>query len=312
VQYAGVSSDLPLRGGAITESFSIEGRSSDSTNVANQAGWYLVSSDYFRALGVPLLQGRDFTEQDSEAAPRVVIINQVLARRFWPGEDAIGRRLKIASEPPREIVGVAGDTRHMALDKEAMPEMYVPYAQAPYVVSLQLVVRTPSEPKHLAAAVRDEVLAVNPNQPVSHVKTMEQYLDDSVAHPRFRSILLGLFGALALVLAMVGLYGVMSYAVTQRTHEIGIRMALGARSRDVRRLVLKQGLGLTLLGVVIGLAGALSLTRVLKTFLFQVSATDPLTLAVVSLLLILIALLACLLPVRRAMAVDPMVALRYE
>ena len=311
-QAAGLTSDLPLRGGAITESFTIEGRSAVSPNTEHDAGWYTVSSGYFSALGMPLLRGRDFTEQDAETAPRVVVINQAMAQRFWPGEEAVGQRLKIANEQSREVIGVVGDTKHLGLDKETMPEMYVPYAQTRYLMSLQLVVRTTAEPLRLADAVRKQALAVNPNQPVAKIKTMDQYLSEAVAPPRFRSILLGLFGLLALGLAAGGLYGMMSYTVTQRTREIGIRMALGAQARDVHKLVLQQGLNLTLLGVLIGLGGALAFTRLLKNFLFQVGATDPLTFVLIPILLVIVALLACWIPARRATKVDPLIALRCE
>src|SRR5215813_2749451 len=309
-QAAGLTSDLPLRGSAITESFTIEGR--PAPEARHQAGWYTASASYFRALGVPLLRGRDFTEQDAETSPRVVIINQTLARRFWPAGEAVGQHIKIANDLPREIIGVVGDTKHLGLDKETMPEMYVPYAQARYLMSVQLVVRTIADPLRVADALRRQVLALNPNQPVSQIKTMEQCLSEGVALPRFRSVLLGLFSALALALAVIGLYGVMSYTVTQRTHELGVRLALGAQAADVLKLILKQGLKLALSGIVIGLLTALALTRWIETLLFNVRPTDPLTFTVIALLLLAVALLACWLPARRATKVDPLIALRHE
>jgi len=309
-QAAGLTSDLPLRGSAITESFTIEGR--PVPEARHQAGWYTASASYFRALGVPLLRGRDFTEQDAETSPRVVIINQTLARRFWPAGEAVGQHIKIANDLPREIIGVVGDTKHLGLDKETMPEMYVPYAQARYLMSVQLVVRTIADPLRVADALRRQVLALNPNQPVSQIKTMEQCLSEGVALPRFRSVLLGLFSALALALAVIGLYGVMSYTVTQRTHELGVRLALGAQAADVLKLILKQGLKLALTGIVIGLLTALALTRWIETLLFNVRPTDPLTFTVIALLLLAVALLACWLPARRATKVDPLIALRHE
>jgi putative ABC transport system permease protein len=310
VQAAGLTSDLPLRGSAVTESFSIAGR--PTPEAKPQAGWYTASAGYFRAFSVPLLRGRDFTEQDAETAPRVVIINQTLAQRFWPAGDAVGQYLKIDNDLPREIVGVVGDTKHLALDKETMPEMYVPYAQARYLMSVQLVVRTVADPLRLADALGRQVLALNPNQPVSQIKTMAQYLSEGVALPRFRSVLLGLFGALALALAIIGLYGLMSYTVTQRTHELGIRLALGAQAGDVLKLILRQGLKLALMGAALGLLAAFALTRLIEKLLFGVSATDPLTFAVIPLLLVGVALLACWVPARRAAQVDPLIALRCE
>jgi len=278
-----------------------------------------VTPDYFRTMGTPLVKGRFFTERDSKESPLVAIISERLARRYFPNEDPIGKRLILGDSEDedrngqpdwREIVGVVGDVR-IRLDAETGPAMYYPYWQWPWYFA-HLVVRTTSDPMTLAARLRSEVRALNKDQPVYSIRTMEQVRDHSIAQPGFRTLLLSLFGAVALVLAAVGIYGVMAYSVTQRTHEIGIRMALGAQQKDVLKLVVRQGMVLTLIGVAIGLAAASGLTRVLSSFLFGVTATDPATFVGVSLLLAGVALLACYIPACKATKVDPMVALRYE
>jgi putative ABC transport system permease protein len=213
------------------------------------------------------------------------------------------------SDQPFEIIGIAGDIRHRALESEPFPAMYLPtYA----IGGTNVVIRTQGDPAGIAAAVRKEVLAIDPDQPVADVRTMEQWLATSVAAPRYRTTLLALFALLAMVLACTGIYGVLSYSVSQRTHEIGVRMALGARQLDVLKLVVRQGMGLVMIGVAVGLAGAVALTRVMSTLLFGVGAKDPVTFAVVAALLSLVAFVACYIPARRAARVDPLVALRYE
>jgi len=274
-----------------------------------------VSPDYFRALGVALRSGRFFTAADTAEAPRVALINETLRRRFFPNEDPIGKRLNTGSDQRpiwNEIVGVVGDVKYNGLADEIQPAYYQPLAQA-QSSAISIVLKTEAaDPLSLTTAARDVVKSVDSELPLAYVGTMEQRLALATAQPRFRATLIAFFAALAVVLACVGVYGVISYLVANRTHEIGIRVALGAQSRDVLRLVLRQGLKLTLAGVGCGLLASLILTRLMRKLLFGVSATDPLTFVVISLLLIAVALVACWIPARRTTKVDPMVALRYE
>jgi putative ABC transport system permease protein len=261
----------------------------------------------------PLIAGRSFTEQDTEQSPQVVIINETMARKVFPGEDPLGKRITVWRDEKfmREIVGVVGDVKPSGLDAENEPQIYVPHAQDPWGV-MSLVVRTKGEPTVLAGAVRSAVLALDKDQPVYDVKTMEDVVAASVASRRTPMLLFTVFAGVALLLAAVGIYGVISYSVTQRTHEIGIRMALGAQTTDVLKMIVRQGMALSLVGVLTGLLAAFALTRVMSGLLFGVSATDPVTFAAVSVLLAAVALLASYIPARRATKVDPMVALRYE
>jgi putative ABC transport system permease protein len=276
-----------------------------------QASTNQVSGDYFRAMGIPLRRGRFFDDRDVKQAPAVVIIDETLARKQFAGEDPVGKHLKVG-DTSREIVGVVGATRRYNLGEEPFPRAYLPYRQENWG-SMTLVVRAQSgDPTALAPAVRRELAAVDKDQPIHSFKPLEESVAGWVTPQRFTTTLLAGFAALAAALAAVGIYGVMSYTVTQRTHEIGVRVALGARGRDVLRLVVGRGMLLTLAGVGIGLAASLALTRLLKSLLFGVSETDPLTFALVALLMTAVALLACLVPARRATKVDPMVALRYE
>ncbi len=316
VQSAALTSDLPLTGFGIMRPFHIEGRAHASPKDYTYARIHVVSASYCRTMGIPVVQGRDLTARDNSNASRAALINQAMARRFFPGEDPIGKRLKQDTGPESEfpwftIVGVVGDTRFLGLDQEAQPEWYRSYLQTPST-GMSLAVRTQPKPLSLAALIKREVQAIDKDQPFAAARTMEQLLSASLGWWRFMMALLGLFASLALVLAAVGIYGVMSYLVTQRTQEIGIRIALGARPRDVLHLVARQGAVLALTGVVIGLAGAVGLTRLMSRFLFGLSALDPATFGSISLLLVGIALLACFLPARRAAKVDPMTALRYE
>ncbi len=274
------------------------------------------STDYFKALGIPLLSGRLVTEEDVTNNTGAVLINEALAKRFWPGEDPLGKRISTATNTGQQtqwqtIVGVVGNVRHLGLDIEPRPEVYYHTNTSPPTGPV-FVIRTTSDPKNLIAAARAKVRELDRNLPIGNVNTMEELVAQSVAPRRFGMILLGIFAALALLLAGIGLYGVMSYAVTQRTQEIGIRLALGAQRRDVLKLVIGQGMALTAAGIGLGLAAAFALTRLMAGLLFGVKATDPLTFAFIALLLTGVALLACYLPARRAMKVDPMVALRYE
>ena len=269
-----------------------------------------VSPGYFYTLGIPVLKGRTFTDHDDEQALKVAVVNEALARHLWPTEDPIGKQLPLFSDNPT-VVGVVGNTRHEGLSQDTEAEFYVPYLQSPGN-SMQLAVRTAADPDSMVSAVRAQVRDVDPDQPLYHMATLQQVLSESLAPRRFNMLLLGIFAGIALTLATVGIYGVMAFSVTQRTHEIGIRMALGAERRNVLRLIVRQGLRLTLFGVVLGVAGAWALTSFLASFLFGVAPRDPATFVLVSLALVAVSILACYIPARRATRVDPMVALRYE
>jgi len=296
----------------IDNDFRIAGRPVPQPGDEAVAHIHRVSPDYFRTLGIPLLRGRLFNARDDENAPAVVIINATLARRFWPDGNPLGER--IITDPgrgPMEIVGIVGDVKLQELEPVVRPAIYHPYDQSPRGV-LTLLARTSGPPLHLAGAVKTQLWSLDEQLPAQYMNSMRSLIDSTLALPRFTMMLLGTFAALALVLAMVGIYGVIAYSVSQRTQEIGVRMALGARRRDVFRLVLGQGMLLTGIGVLIGLGGALALTRFMTSLMFEVSVTDPLTYLAVALLLSVIALLACYLPARRAMRIDPLVALRHE
>jgi putative ABC transport system permease protein len=314
VAAAGAVLTMPLGGDtfSVGRSFIREGRPMTPEESAN-ASYYVATPGYFRALEIPVLAGRSFTEQDTAQAPMVVLVNETMARKHWPGESPIGKRITIWRDEkfPREVVGVVGDTRP-ALDTPASAQMYVPYAQDATWGSLTLVARTQGDPATLAAAARNELRALDKTLPVYNVKTMTEVAAASVAQHRASMLLLSAFAGVALLLAVIGIYGVTAYYVTQRTHEIGVRMALGATRGDVLRLVVGQGLRLTLIGLAVGIVAALALTRLLASLLYEVSATDPLAFAVGALLLAVVALAACYVPARRATKVDPMVALRYE
>ncbi|PYV45968.1 MAG: hypothetical protein DMG06_00335 [Acidobacteria bacterium] len=309
VQSVGLTSQLPLTGFTLMGMLQVEGHTPPELGKDPPTPIGVVSSHYFRTMGVRLLEGRSFNEQDNEAGAKVAIVNQGFARRYFPNESPIGKRIQFGSSI--WIVGVVGDVRHLGSDRELLSEVYLPLLQHP-TPFMTLALRSSSDPLSLTAAVRSQVLSVDKDQPVYDVQTMEQRLADSMAPRRFNMLLLGIFAGVALVLAGVGVYGVMSYSVTQRTHEIGIRMAMGAGEREVVQLILRQGMVLALLGIAAGLAGASFLSSVLTSLLFQVSATDPVTFAGISLSLLAVALLASYLPARRAAKVDPMVALRYE
>jgi putative ABC transport system permease protein len=318
VESAGMISFLPLSVSGMKFSFSVEGRTMPSDMQLPFALFRTVSPDYFRALGIPLQRGRFFDTRDSADAPPVMIINRRLAEQFWPGEDPTGKRLKIGpADSPNAwaiVVGVVGNVRQAGLYGELLPEFYTPYMQErrPFVAPRDLVVRVNGDSAALVGAVREAVWAVDKDQPISNVRTMDQVFGAAVSRERFQMLLLALFAALALVLACVGLYGVISYAVAQRTHEIGVRMALGAQSRDVLSLVIRQGMVLTIAGLLVGIAVGLAATRVMSDMLFGVTATDAVTFVSAGVLLVIVAFLACYVPARRATKVDPLVALRYE
>jgi predicted permease len=312
VQAAAVVSGLPLSGADESSDFSIEGRSVPSGGQNPQANYTMVSSDYFRAMSIPLMRGRAFTERETKESPGVAIISEEMAKRYWPGEDPIGKRLTLSfEETPREIVGIVGDVRQTSLNVETTPGVYLPYQQFPYP-GMTMVIRTQTDMSGITSAVRREIGAIDGNVPISEIRSMEQVISTSVSQRRFSMMLLGLFALVALLLSMVGIYGVMAYSVSERSHEIGIRIALGARSRDILKMVLGQGMILTLIGIGVGLIGALALTRLMSSLIYGVSATDPLTFAGVALALGSVALAACYIPARRATRVDPMEALRDE
>ncbi len=327
VEAVGLGSSLPLGGTNADTSFFIDGRPQLEPRDRPHTHPRTISPDYFRVMGMRIIEGRAFTEQDHEQAPRVAIINETMARRFWPGQSALGKRVALDYEamkffpdrPPqldlaagmREVVGVAPDVRHEGLETEPQPEMYVPDRQGPER-EMNLVVRAAVDPVSLATSVRGAVSAIDPDQPVVNIKPMSRLLSDSVAKPRFNYLLLTVFAAVALILTVTGVYGVMSYAVAQRTREMGVRLALGARGKDVLKLVIGQGMKPVGVGVALGLAGAFALTRVMAALLFGVSATDPAVFVGVAALLAAVALLACYLPARRATKVDPVIALRSE
>jgi putative ABC transport system permease protein len=314
VRAAAVSDSLPPDTTSGSSDFRIEGRSlgADQPPIAY---FIRVSTDYSRVLGTRLLAGRDFTAGDTANAIQVVLINETLQREVFPAEDPIGKRLNLGTEREpdwHQVIGIIGDVKYNGLAERVQPAIYLAAAQAP-TPSLSLIVKTEAaDPLTLTEAVRGEVSRLDPELPIAQIRTMEERLAGALAQPRFRTLLIALFAAVALILACIGIYGVMSYSVSQRTHEIGIRMALGAKGGDVLRMVIRQGLTVAATGIVIGLGGSLALTRLMNSLLFGIGATDPLTFAATALVLAVTALAACYLPARRATKVDPMIALRYE
>lgn len=327
VEAVGLISSLPLSGTNADTAFLIEGMPVPEPRERPHTHFRTISTDYLRAMGVKLIEGRSFTDQDQAQSPRVALINETMARRFWPGQSALGKRIALDFEaykfyrdrPPeldlaagmREIVGIVHDVRHEGLEAGPQPEMYTPDRQVPER-EMNLVIRASADPAMLAATLRSVVQAVDPDQPVVNVRPMSQLLADSVAKPRFNYLLLSAFAAIALILSATGVYGVMAYAVEQRRRELGIRLALGARRKDVLKLVVGQGMRWVLAGLALGLAGALALSRVLASLLFEVRTTDPSIFIGVVALLVTMALLASYLPARRATKVDPVIALKDE
>jgi predicted permease len=265
-----------------------------------------ISPNYFRTLGTPLVAGREFTAQDTADAPRVIVVNEATARRYWPGQEALGKRTSRG-----EVVGVVRNTKEKGLTEDPRPAIYLPLLQS-YASQLTLHVRTAMEAQTLLAAVRREVRSLDATLPLYNLRTLAEQKDGSLYTERLAAVLLTLFGLLALLLAVVGIYGVLSYGVTERTREMGIRLAQGAQPRDLLKLVAGQGMLLTLIGLVIGVAASFALTRLIERLLFGVSATDPLVFGVIPLLLASVALLACWIPARRATRMNPLAALRYE
>jgi predicted permease len=316
VTAAGASNMIPLDGNATDRLLDIEGYvprdQSDMPDAQNRQ----VTPGWFAALGIPLVRGRLIERPDDEKAQRVLVVNETFAKRFFPNDDAIGKRIrlgKLTSDFPwATIVGVVGDVKTTALDEPQQPIMYWPVAQIRDTPSLAIVVRTQSDPTSLTSPVREAIAQIDPAQPIYDMQTLDQLVAKSLDQRRFTLTLMLLFGAIALVLSAIGIYGVMAFAVTQRTQEIGIRMALGARAIDVLKLVVGSGMFLAAIGVVAGLIGAFALTRLMASLLFGVSPTDVVTFALVTAGLLIVALLACYIPARRATKVDPLVALRYE
>jgi putative ABC transport system permease protein len=315
VKEVAASSGNPMEGSNLSFSFATKDLEALSPSDQPSAGYYVVSPNYFHTLGIPLLLGRFFTPEDSAGRPRVAIISQTIAQRFFHNKNPIGQTIKIgvgAAVPvAREIVGVVGDVKDDGLGEAATMAAYEPYTQMAWS-DMTLFVRSNSDPSQMASMLRSQVTSVDKDQPVADISTGDQLMAQAVAQPQLRTTLLSLFAGLALILASLGIYGVMSNTVAQRTHEIGVRMALGAGQSSVLRLVLSNGVRLTLLGIAFGSAGAFALTRLMKSFLFHVTPTDPATFVEVALFLFLVALLASYIPARRATRVDPVIALRYE
>jgi len=313
IQSADAGSGLPLLGWGSLRGTDVEGQPEAPPGLRPDVPCDAVGPGYFRTLRIPLLAGRAFSEQDRQGAPQVAIVNQAFARQFFPDQNVLGKHVRagLRTGPWREIIGIVGNVKQLGLDHPESPAIYLPYLQEPDS-SMDALVRAAGDPLNSVADVKAAVRAVDANQPVYDVATMDQRLSESIAPQRFNALLVGMFALLALGLGAIGIYGVLAYSVAQRTHEIGVRVALGARRADVLALVVGEGMRLVALGMGIGLPGALALTRLLRSLLFGVKPSDPVTLLAVSVGLLLVASLACYLPARRATKIDPMVALRYE
>ena len=319
VASAGYVTAIPLTWKGGTSGVFPEGTREPVPGITYDAIHRQVSANYLQTMSIPLRQGRYFTAQDNEQSMPVAIVNETMAREYWPNGDAVGRRFKLGDPtddtPWRTIVGVVGDVRQMGIDVPVKSEIYLPYGQVPlydFYVPRDLVLRTNGDPLSLTGAVRQAVRAADPDQPISNVATMEAVLGTETSQRRLGMILLTAFAVLALLLASLGIYGVLAYFVAQHRNEIGVRLALGASPTKILLLVLRKGMKLTLLGVAIGMAASFALTRLMTSLLFGVKAADPVTFAAVPVLLAAVAFLACWIPARRAAKVDPVVALRYE
>jgi putative ABC transport system permease protein len=314
VQSTGLVNALPMGGVTLTSGYRVPALQGSGAEHSGSVAYRVASPDYFRTIGIPLIRGRVFGEQDRPGGVNVAIINEAFARVLWPGGNAIGQIIELtwgSTPTPCEIVGVIGDVRHRGLELQPAPEVYVPLQQSPSA-EMSLVIATASHPLSLTPLLRDVVRRVDKDQPVAEVRTVEQVVAASVAPRRFNTLLLAAFAAVALALAGVGIYGVISHSVAQRAHEMGVRMALGARGHDVIKLILRQGMALAFGGVSMGLLGSFALSRALTTYLYGIPPTDPSTFLSISALMLLVSLLACLRPAYRATKVDPMAALRHD
>ena len=317
ISSVGMVMNLPLSGASMNRGFKVEGRPEPKADENVAMDYQVVNSDYFATLEIPIVRGRGLTQEDNETAPRVIVINQAMAHRYWPNEDPVGKRMAIGESSKdtswRTIVGIVGNVRHAGLTEEPVPCAFIDYRQDVESWSrMAFVMKTKTEPSSLTSTVRSSLVGIDPQQPVYAIEPIEKLIGASVAPRKFVMSLIVSLAFVALALALVGIYSVISFSVSERTREIGIRMALGAKRGDVLRLVLGQGMRVSAMGIVVGLAIAFALTRLLRTLLFEVSATDPYTFALVITLLTLVALLACYLPARRATKVNPLVALRSE
>jgi putative ABC transport system permease protein len=301
-----------MTGNDISAGFAVEGRPVDA-NTRTSAPMFSISPEYFASMGIPLIKGRRFSDHDNDKASNVVIVSEAFAAKYWPGEDPIGKRMTISynNTGPREVVGLVGNVKQSKLSDPARPQMYTPFEQTPWPF-LTVVIQTTAAPESAAGALRGLLTRVDPMQGAGEIRTLEQYITRSVAAPRFTTLLVGAFAVVALLLAGFGLFSVMAYSVSQRRREIGIRMAIGAESSDVRRLVVGQAIRMGAVGLGIGLAGAFVVARSLGSLLYGVGPGDPATFTGVSAMLLAVMLLAAYLPARRATRVDPMTALRTE
>ena len=315
VQAASATATLPLGGGNWGRSLTVEGYPVLAVGQAPMIQHTVVTPNYFRTMGIPLLSGRDFTDSDARGSQLVTIVDERLANEYWPNQSPIGRRIRFGppedNEPWHTIIGVVGTVRHERMQEDTAKSVYLPHQQIP-ANGMAVMTRTSSEPKELVAAIRREVAQLDPDLPVSKVITMNEVIDEAIWQPRLYATLFAVFAGGALLLALIGIYGVMAFLVQTRTHEIGVRMALGATARDVFKLIVGRGMKLTVIGVLIGVAGAVGATRLMHSLLFNTSATDPIVFILISLLLAFAAFLACYIPARRAAKVDPLIALRYE
>jgi putative ABC transport system permease protein len=311
---AGTTHALPVNDFVLSTIFQVEGRIPASPDEQLTANFRKVSPGFFRALEIPLQEGRLFNDLDDRERPPVAIVSREMARRFWPGESAVGKRIRRGTNPWTTVVGVVGDVYDEAIGGGFGSTLYIPHAQAPKSAAptVHLLVRTSAEPASVVGALRRAVLTVDPDQPVDKISTMEQWVATSVSSRRFATLLLSLFAGLGVLLAVIGVYGVLSYAVGRRRHEIGVRMALGARAQDISRMVLRQGLSLATIGLTIGLAVALVVTRLFSSLLYRVEPTDPTTFAAITAGLMAVAALASWLPARRASRVDPAQSLKQD
>lgn len=315
MEAAGIGETVPMGGAGESTGLRIPDRVAAEALPPPYANYTVLSPGYLAAVGTPILQGRDFSDRDTVASAPVALVSAAMARKYWPGQDVIGKQVGLPIRPfNMTVVGVVSDVKHLSLREEPGPEIYVPYTQKPYpsMLTMHVVLRTKGDPAVMTAAARDAIRSVDPGLPIAAVATLDTIVDDAMAQTRFSILLVGAFGALSLLLACVGLYGAVSYSVTSRTQELGVRLALGAPKRRVFALVLAQGVRLTLLGIAIGGVLAVGLSRAIAGFLYGIESTDPATFGALSLLLLAVALLACYLPARRAMRVDPLVVMRCD